>query len=240
MHLVLTARRGEFLEKLAEELHTRHGTKTQIMVGDLGDAGFARELYDAISQQNLLIQLLVNNAGAGQVGTIQDADVGRMVQLVELNVRSLMELTYLFLQDMLKRHEGAIINVASVTAFQPVAYMPVYAASKAFVLHFSEALWGETRDQGVTVMALCPGTTHTDFFDSAGVGGWLKKHRSQTVDQVVKAALRGLRKKRQYYVSGWMNYLLSLAVRLAPRRFVVIESMKYFRPTTTEPKSDDA
>ncbi|MCA9075662.1 MAG: SDR family oxidoreductase [Planctomycetaceae bacterium] len=239
MHLVLTARRSELLDELAEELHTRHGTKTEIVVGDLAEIGFARQLYDTIDAKGLQIQLLVNNAGAGHVGTIQDADVDRMVQLVELDVRSLTELTYLYLHEMLKRRKGAIINVASVTAFQPVAYMPVYAASKAFVLHFSEALWAETRDQGVTVTALCPGTTQTDFFDSAGVGGWLKKHRSQTVDQVVKAALRGLRKKRQYYVSGWLNYLLSLAVRLAPRRFVVIESMKYFRPTTPAAETND-
>ncbi len=239
MHLVLTARREDLLKELADELHTRHGTRTEIVVGDLTDISFAGQLYDTIKEKGLQIQLLVNNAGAGYVGTIQDADVTRMVELVELNVRSLTELTYLYLHEMLARQQGAIINVASVAAFQPVVYMPVYAASKAFVMHFSEALWAETRDQGVRVMALCPGTTQTDFFDSAGVGGWLKKHRSQTVEQVVKAALRGLRKNRQYFVSGWLNYLLSLGVRLAPRRFVVIESMKYFRPTTTEPKLDD-
>ena len=233
MHLVLTARREELLKELAEELHTRHGTRTELIVGDLAGTTFAGHLYETIKSKGIQIELLVNNAGAGYVGTIQDADVRRMAQLVELNIRSLTELTYLYLHEMLTRKHGAIINVASVAAFQPVAYMPVYAASKAFVLHFSEALWAETRDQGVTVMAMCPGTTQTDFFDSAGVGGWLKKHRSQTVDQVVKAAFKGLRKKRQYYISGWLNYWLSLAVRLAPRRLVVIESMKYFRPTSS-------
>lgn len=239
MHLVLTARREDLLKDLAEDLHRRHGTRTEIIVGDLADRDFAGQLHETINNKGLQIELLVNNAGAGYVGTIQDADVGRMAELVELNIRSLTELTYLYLHEMLKRQRGAIINVASVAAFQPVAYMPVYAASKAFVLHFSEALWAETRDQGVTVMALCPGTTQTDFFDSAGVGGWLKKHRSQTVDQVVKAALKGLRKKRQYFVSGWLNYWLSLAVRLAPRRLVVIESMKYFRPNPKTSKSKE-
>ncbi|MGD9854781.1 MAG: SDR family NAD(P)-dependent oxidoreductase [Planctomycetaceae bacterium] len=232
MHLVLTARRRDLLEELSRELDTRHGTKTVIIAGDLGDATFPQQLFDKVQAEGLRIQLLVNNAGIGHVGTIQDADIARMVTIVQLNIKALTELTYLFLPDMLKRKEGAIVNLASVAAFQPVAYMPVYAASKAFSLHFSEALWAETRDQGVTVMALCPGTTQTEFFERAGVGGWLKKHRSQTAEQVVKAALRGLRKNRQYYVSGWMNYLLALAVRLAPRRLVVIESMKYFRPTT--------
>jgi len=232
MHLVLTARREDLLEELSRELDTRHGTKSLIIPGDLAEDSFAQQLYDTVREHGLQIQLLVNNAGIGHVGTIQEADLARMMKIVQLNIKALTELTYRFLNDMLEREEGAIVNVSSVAAFQPVAYMPVYAASKAFVLHFSEALWAETRDQGVTVMALCPGTTRTEFFEAAGVGGWLKKHRSQAVGPVVKAALRGLRKNRQYYVSGWINYLLSLAVRLAPRRFVVIETMKYFRPTT--------
>lgn len=237
MHLVLTARREGLLEELGRELDTRHGTRTVILTGDLADRSFPRQVFDAVHERGLQIQLLVNNAGIGHVGTIQEADITRMLQIVDLNVRALTELTYLFLPEMLMRREGAIVNLASVAAFQPVAYMPVYAASKAFALHFSEALWAETRDRGVTVMGLCPGTTQTEFFERAGVGGWLKKHRSQTAEQVVRAALRGLRKERQYYVSGWLNYLLSLAVRLAPRRLVVIESMKYFRPTTPQ-KSD--
>jgi len=230
MHLVLTARREDLLEELSGELDTRHGTKTLVFAGDLADDTFPRALYDNIREQGITIQVLVNNAGVGHVGTIQEADVARMVKIVQLNIKALTELTYRYLPEMLERGDGAIVNVSSVAAFQPVAYMPVYAASKAFVLHFTEALWAETRDEGVTVMALCPGTTQTEFFQTAGVGGWLKKHRSQTAEQVVKTAIRGLRKGRQYLVSGWTNYLLSLAVRLGPRRIVVIESMKYFRP----------
>lgn len=230
MHLVLTARREDLLEELGSELDTRHGTKTLIIAGDLAEDSFPQTLSEKIREQGISLQLLVNNAGVGHVGAIQEADVARMTKIVQLNIKALTELTYRYLPEMLERGEGAIINVASVAAFQPVAYMPVYAASKAFVLHFTEALWAETRDEGVTVMALCPGTTQTEFFQTAGVGGWLKKHRSQTAEQVVKAALRGLRKRRQYLVSGWTNYLLSLAVRLGPRRLVVLESMKYFRP----------
>lgn len=240
MHLVLTARRQDRLEELSQELDTRHGTKTLIVPGDLADPTFPSQLCEAVRDHDLKLQLLVNNAGFGFVGTIQDADAARMVDIVQVNITALTEMTYLFLPDMLVRGEGAVINLASVTAFQPVAYMPVYAATKAFVLHFSEALWAETRDHGVTVMALCPGTTQTEFFETAGVSGWLKKQRSQTVQHVVKAALRGLRKERQYYVPGWINYLLSLAVRLAPRRFVVVETMKYFRPTLPENSKEHA
>lgn len=236
MHLVLTARRESELQELAAELDTRHGTKTFLIPGDLSDPAFPRQLYAAIREREIEVSLLVNNAGFGDVGSVQDANLPRLLAMVDLNIRALMELTYLCLPDMLARRSGAILNVSSVAAFQPVAYMPVYSASKAFVLHFSEALWAECRDYGVTVTALCPGTTRTDFFDVAGASGWLKKRRSQTVEQVVKAGLKALDKHRQYVVSGWINYLLSLSVRLAPRWIVVQESMKYFRPTS--PRKD--
>jgi len=108
--------------------------------------------------------------------------------------------------------------------------MAEYAASKAYVLHFSEAMWGEAREKGVTVTALCPGPTKTDFFDiSKAPAGWLDRHSSQDVKSVVKAGLNAFEKGRQYVVSGWKNYILSLAVRLATRGTAVRESMKYFR-----------
>ncbi|MBX3438486.1 MAG: SDR family oxidoreductase, partial [Planctomycetaceae bacterium] len=162
MHLVLVARRQELLEELSRELHTRHGTKTLIIVGDLAEDQFPQRMYEQVQSRGLRIQVLVNNAGVGHVGTIESVEVARMLHIIDLNIRALTELTYLFLRGMLERKEGAIVNVASVAAFQPVAYMPVYSASKAFVLHFTEALWAETRDQGVTIMALCPGTTQTE------------------------------------------------------------------------------
>ena len=238
MHLVLTARRADELHELAAELDTRHGTRTHVIPGDLSDAAFPQQLYDAIAQKGVEISLLVNNAGFGDVGTVQDADLDKLLAMVRLNIAALTELTYRYLPGMIARGDGQIINLASVVAFQPVAFMPVYSASKAYVLHFSEALWAECRDQGVTVMALCPGTTRTDFFEVAGVGGWLKKQRSQSVEQVVKTALKYLGKRRQYVVSGWINYLLSLGPRLAPRRLVVQETIKYFRPTTKKDRSE--
>jgi uncharacterized protein len=239
MHLVLTSRRTDQLHALASELDTRHGTRTHVIPGDLSHPAFPRQLYAAIQEKNVEISLLVNNAGFGDVGTIQEAHPAKLVRMIQLNIAALTELTYLYLPQMIARQDGQIINVASVAAFQPVAYMPVYSASKAYVLHFSEALWAECRDHGIAVMALCPGTTRTDFFEVAGVGGWLKKQRSQSVEQVVKTALKYLGKRRQYVVSGWINYLLSLGPRLAPRRIVVQETIKYFRPTTkTTQKSE--
>jgi len=230
MHLVLTARRQEQLEKLSSELLTRHGTKTEVIVLDLSEQEAPQQLYDEVKRRGVQVELLINNAGFSVVAEIAATDRERVMQMVRLNIGALTELSYFYLPEMMDRGHGAIINIASVAAFQPVAYMSSYAASKSYVLHFSEGLWAEARDKGVTVSALCPGTTQTEFFDVAGVEGWLKKHRFQTVDQVVKTGIKAMEKKRQYSVSGWGNHFLSLLVRIATRRTVVVESMKYFRP----------
>ena len=231
MHLILVARRRHLLEQLAEELHTAHGTKCEVIVCDLTQPDELRAMVEQVRQKQIPVELLINNAGFGQVGPVEKTDSSKVMEMVQLNITALTELTYAFLPAMLERKHGGVINVASVAAFQPIAYMGAYAASKAYVLHFSEALWAEAREQGVTVMALCPGVTATEFFDVAGATGWLAKHRSQTVQQVVKTALKYFERRRQYIVCGWLNYLLSLAVRLANRRTVVRESMKYFRPS---------
>lgn len=230
MHLVLVARRQELMEALSQELHTAHGTKCEIIATDLSDPAHPKTLYEEVQRRGIKVSLLINNAGFGHVGQILETDVERIKELIRLNIEALTDLTYRYLPDMIKAGEGSIINVSSVAAFQPVAFMGAYAASKAYVLHFSEALWAEAWDYGVTVMALCPGTTRTDFFDVSGVKGWLTNKRAQTVDQVVKTALKALDRRKQYVVSGWINYMLTLAVRIAMRRVAVRESMRYFRP----------
>lgn len=230
MHLVLTARRQELLQQLADELHTRHGTKTEIIVSDLSELAEPQRLMDAIAAKNIQVELLVNNAGFGWVGTVDETEMPRMRELLKLNIAALVELTYLVIPGMLQRGHGGVINVSSVAAFQPVAYMPVYSASKAFVLHFSEALWAECRDRGVTVTALCPGTTQTEFFDVANVPGWLKKHHFSTPDEVVKAALKAFERGKQFAVPGWRNRLITFSVRMARRKMVVLQSMRFFRP----------
>jgi short-subunit dehydrogenase len=230
MHLVLVARREDRLKELAEELDTRHGTRCEIIPADLSLPGQANTLFETISSRGIDVELLVNNAGFGFVGTVDDTDTDRMLQMIQLNITALTELTYLCVPGMLERGHGGIINVSSLAAFQPVAYMPTYSAGKAFVLHFSEALWAECRERGVTVLALCPGTTRTDFFDVAGVTGWLKKHRAHSSDYVVRKALKALEKGRQCCIPGFANKLLSLGVRLARRKMVVLQSMRFFRP----------
>lgn len=230
MHLILVARRKELLEQLAEELHTAHGTKCELIVSNLGDPAQPAFIADEIARRNITVELLINNAGFGYVSEIETVDLPRLMEMIRVNIAALTDMTYRFLPGMMRRGHGAVINISSVAAFQPVAYMGAYSASKSFVLHFSESLWAEARESGVTVTAVCPGPTRTDFFDVAGAKGWLTKKRSQSVEEVVRIAIRAVEKKKQYVVCGWINYFLSLAVRLANRRTVVRESMKYFRP----------
>lgn len=234
MHLVLTARRGDVLKELAEELYTAHGTKSEVIAADLAQPSEPQRLYDEIKRRGINVELLVNNAGIGFAGSIEQTDVAWMKDIIQVNIAALTELTYLVLPEMLSRKAGGVLNVASVAAFQPVAYNGVYSASKAYVLHFSESLWAETHQRGVIVTALCPGTTATDFFNVSGVPDWLEKHPSQTPEAVVRAGLTGLDKRRQYYISGTKNYILSLLVRLATRATVVKGSIKYFKPKKTK------
>ena len=230
MHLVLVARREDRLVRLAGELQVAHGTKCEIIVADLSQDGAARSLLDEVAQRGIEIELLVNNAGIGLVEEVDDTDVTRVAQMLHLNIMTLTELTITVVQQMLKRGHGGVINLGSVVSFQPVGYMGIYAASKAFVLHFSEALWGECRSRGVTITALCPGTTRTEFFDKSGTPGWAEQHRSQDARTVVRTGLAAFDKRKSYVVSGWINYLLSLAVRLAPRATAVKGSMSVCKP----------
>jgi short-subunit dehydrogenase len=230
MHCVLVARREDRLRAVAEEIEAAHGTRCEIVPADLAQPHAGRALLAEVAGRGIEVDLLVNNAGFGMVSNVGETDVGRALELIQVNVAVLTELTLLAAQDMVRRGHGGIINVGSVVSFQPVGYMGVYAASKAYVLHFSEALWAELRSHGVTVTTLCPGTTRTEFFDRSGVPGWAERNRGQDVQSVVRAGLEAFDSGRHYVVSGWTNYLVSLASRLATRASVVKWSMAIFRP----------
>jgi short-subunit dehydrogenase len=230
MHLIMTARRAAPMEELAAELQTKHATQCEIIPLDLAEPNAVSNLLDEIRRRGRTVSLLVNNAGFGVVGEIEDAPLDRLLQAIQLNCSVVVELTYRLLPEMLARQSGAVINVSSLSAFQPVAYMGVYAASKAFVLHFTEALAIELRHRKVAVLAVCPGVTRTPFFDIAGAPGWLQKHSSHSPEFVVRTSLKALDRKRMVIVPGWRNWLLTLVVRLTPRRRVVKESMRFFRP----------
>ncbi|WP_315854530.1 SDR family oxidoreductase, partial [Alienimonas chondri] len=235
MHLVLVARREGRLRDLAAELDAKHRTKCEIIAADLTKPGEVERVADAAAEDGHGVELLVNNAGFAVAEDVPRTDRADVLAMIDLNVRALTDLTYRFLPPMLARGHGAVLNVASVAAFTPVAYMGAYAASKAYVLHFSEALWAETRDRDVTVTACCPGPTRTEFFDVAGVQGWLQKRRALDPETVVRRSLRAMEKKKPVAVIGFKEKLQTFAVRLAPRRVCVLESRKYFRPKHREP-----
>jgi len=229
MNLVLVARRETRLRSLADKLEAEHGIHCEIVPADLSEPHAGRQLLAEVSSRGIVVELLVNNAGFGMVSSVAETDLGRALELIQVNVVGLTELTLLMAKEMAGRGHGGIINIGSIVAFQPVGYMGIYAASKAYVLHFSEALWAEMRGHGVTVTTLCPGTTRTEFFDRSGVPGWAEKNRGADVASVVRAGLAAFDAGRQYVVAGWANYLVSLATRLATRATVVKWSMSIFR-----------
>ena len=234
MHLILVARREGRLRDLAAELDTKHKTRCQVIAADLSDPAEVARVGDLVAAADPAgpggVELLVNNAGFAVAQDVPRTDRATVLDMVDLNVRAVTDLTYRLLPPMLARGHGAVLNVASVAGFTPVAYMGAYAASKAYILHFSEALWAEARDRGVTVTACCPGPTKTEFFDVAGVTGWLHKQRAHDPAKIVRRSLRAMEKRKAVVVPGFKERVQSLAIRLAPRRVAVLESRKYFRP----------
>jgi short-subunit dehydrogenase len=217
--LLLVARSEDKLVSLCNELGRAHNVNCQHFALDLSEAGAGAVLFAETEGRGLEVETLVNNAGFGSMGDFASLPLERELNMIELNVRALVELTHLFLKPMLERKSGAIINVASTAAFQPVPFMATYAATKAFVLSFTEALWEENRARGVRLLALCPGVTETNFFAAGGMGK-PPFRAPQTPEQVVATALAALEHNRSHVISGWQNYAAAEAQRLVPRSLV--------------------
>ena len=218
-NVLLVARSEDKLITLCNELGRSNSIRAQHVALDLSKPESGARLFEEAEQRGLTVDMLINNAGFGSMEEFSKLDLARELNMIDLNVKSLVELTHRFLQPMIERRQGTIINVASTTAFQPVPYMATYAATKAFVLSFSEALWEENRAYGIKVMALCPGVTETNFFEAAR-GHKPPARVSQTPEEVVDTALRGLAHSRSHIISGWTNYLMTQSERLAPRSLI--------------------
>jgi short-subunit dehydrogenase len=202
-----------------------------VVAADLAKPSAATELVESPRARDLQIDILVNNAGFGLFAPLDEADPAVLADMVQLNVGTLVDLTRLYLPGMLERDRGAIINVGSTAGFQPVPYMAVYGATKAFVLSFTEALWAETRGSGVRVTALCPGSTDTGFFDVAG-GDAQVGHRIAP-ERVVHAAFRALDRRSSSVVTGGLeSWMLTNSSRLAPRQLVARMAERTMRPKT--------
>lgn len=220
---VLVARNTDELEALAAELRQEFGTRAWVMRADLARREAPAELYAEIEAGGLQIDLLVNNAGFGVFGAFTDTQLPRDLELLEVNVVALTQLTKLFLRSMVARGAGRIINVASTGAFQPGPLMATYYASKAYVLSFSEAIAEELAGTGVTVSALCPGVTRSSFPERAGMQRSrllqmpLLRMDAETVARVgYRQAMHG----RRVIVPGLINKLLVFLVRISPRGVV--------------------
>jgi short-subunit dehydrogenase len=228
-NVTLVARSEDKLASLCQEL-TRDGQAGADYVAlDLTADGAAGRLFEETTGRGLEVETLINNAGFGSMGDFTSLDLGRELEMIDLNVKALVALTRLYLVPMRERKRGTILNVASTAAFQGVPFMATYAATKAFVLSFSEALWDENRPFGVHVMALCPGVTETNFFAAAHTDK-PPMRVAQTADQVVDTALKGLKRGKSHIISGWTNYIMTESERLVPRWIVARIAGKAMRP----------
>lgn len=221
MNLVLVARSEEKLELLAQKLRSQYNIDVDIIVQDLTALNAAKDVFDKVNQKGITIDLLVNNAGFGDYGDFAELDGEKQVKIVQLNILALVDLTHHFLPGMRDRHLGGIINMASSAAFQPMPYFTVYAASKAFVLSFSEALWAENRNYNVNILAVCPGPSATSFFADADFPSFLAKaaeFNSTPPEVIVKEALAALENKHSTVVPGDIrNQVLVNIPRFLPR-----------------------
>jgi len=219
-NLLLVARSEDKLMRLCSELGRISSIHCQQIALDLSRQESPARLFDETKARGLEIDLLINNAGFGSMGEFATLDLAHELNMIDLNMRSLVELTHRFLHPMRERKSGAIINVASTAGFQAVPYMATYAATKAFVLSFSEALWEENRPYGVEVLALCPGVTETGFFAASHIQK-PPARTSETPEQVVETALRGLKRRRSSIISGAPNKVMVATERFMPRSFVL-------------------
>jgi short-subunit dehydrogenase len=214
-NLALTARNGPRLEELAEHLRSAHGIQTRVIPMDLSQPAACRAIFGALADTP--VSVLVNNAGLGFYGDFAGTDLDLHTTVMRVNMEALVELTHLFLPPMLQRGEGRILNVASTAAFQPGPWINVYYASKAFVFSFTYALAEELADSPVTVTALCPGTTHTSFFERGGFGT-VRAPFTMSPRAVAEAGYRGLMRGKRVVVPGWANKVASQFARRLPSR----------------------
>lgn len=217
--LILVARSRDKLEALKEELQTRYAVEVIDYTADLTSSAEIEKLYEYLTDTNLRVDVLINNAGFGDLCAFLDSEWERQQALIDLNITALVRLTYLIGNDMKERGFGKIINLSSVAAFSAGPDMSLYYASKSFVLSFSEALSEELKGSGVTVTALCPGPTATGFEKNANMGKSImfSRFKPATAEQVAKAGYRAAMRGKNVKYHGFVTYMFNIASRLLPR-----------------------
>ena len=219
--LVLVARSEDKLRELADELAAKYGTEAQVIPADLTRPSSRGEIAEVLARGHLDVDVLVNNVGFGARGSIAGLGAQRQLEIIEVNVTALTQLTALLLPAMLDRRRGAILNVASTAAFQPGPNQAVYCATKAYALSFTEALAEEVRGSGVRVTCLAPGATDTKFAAQAGMAGTrLFRQGGMDAARVARAGHNGLQRGKPLVIPGIANRMLAFSVRLSPRILV--------------------
>jgi short-subunit dehydrogenase len=212
--LVLVARNSS---KLTEIKNTFTQVKITLIVKDLSIEGAAKEVFEEVERQGISIDILVNNAGFGLKGSFDKLDIQKQLNMIQLNTASLTELTYYIIRKMKQRNSGRILNVASTAAFQPGPLMAVYFATKAYVLSLSEALMEELSGTSVTITALCPGPTKTNFGAVADVENSKMFSQAMSAEVVAKQGYAALMQGKRVFVPGSVNKAGVLGTKFMPR-----------------------
>ena len=212
--LILTARSEDKLLDMASNMNDAY-----VFSGDLSKKNFAKDLYNKIKDENLVVDILINNAGFGYSGKFLDTSMDNYEEMISLNIYSLVSLTHLFLKDMVSNNKGGIINISSLASFQPIPYFSIYAATKAFVTSFTLSLYEEYREKNIRILGVCPGYTKTNFnkrahMSSKPIAGYLMSSQ-EVVDETLKAYQKG----KFIIINGKINRFVKLFTSLIPKRW---------------------
>ncbi|BAQ66504.1 SDR family oxidoreductase [Geminocystis sp. NIES-3709] len=233
-NLIMVARSKSLLLELQEKLQSEYSIKVKVICQDLSISHAGEAIFKEVKQDNIFVDLLINNAGFGDYGRFIDRDLQKQLNMIQVNISALVELTHLFLTEMKQEGKGEIINVSSIAGYQPLPYLSVYAATKAFVLSFSEALWAEYKSYGIKILALCPGPTESKFPEVAEFTNFPGMEGNQNgiakAEDVVKNALSALEKSQANVVTGGIgNQIVVNLSRFFPRELIVKGIEKQFR-----------
>lgn len=220
--VILVARSEGKLMNLAHEIESKYGVKAHVFTSDLSNPEAPKKLYEEVKEKEIHVDILINNAGFGLFGEFEETEMSKELDMIQVNITALTELSKYFGKEMVMRTSGQILNVASTAAFQPGPLMAVYYATKAYVLSLSEALANEWAPHGVKVSALCPGATRTGFSDAAELqSSKLFQSGVMSVEDVVEEGYRQMMTTtKTVIVPGMKNRILTQSIRFMPRKMV--------------------
>lgn len=234
-NLIIVARTEADLQKRQEEFSKKYGVEVISIAKDLFQSNAAFELYDEVKSKGVLVDVLVNDAGQGQYGLFVESDIHRLLEIIQLNVSSLTVLTHLFLKDMVQRNEGKVLQLASIASELPGPWQAVYHATKAYVLHFTESLIRELKDSAVSMTALQPGATDTDFFNKADMQeSKIMDSKMSDPVKVAKDGYEALMKGDDKVVSGFKNKAMVASSNVMPHTMLAAQMDKMQKPRNKE------